>query len=53
VPGPAYHFLRQVAIRQLERIVAKMIEDSVSHLLDRTFAEDRLYFSIGANADIT
>ena len=36
--GPAYHFLRQVAIGQLQRIVAKMIEDSVRHfLLDRPF----------------
>jgi hypothetical protein len=29
--SPLYHFLRQVAIRQLQRIVAKMIEDAVGH----------------------
>src|SRR5687768_17192246 len=33
VLGPAYHFLRQVAIGQLQRIVANMIEDSVGHFL--------------------
>src|SRR6266576_1531627 len=45
VLGPAYHFLRQVAIRQLQRIVAEMIEDSVGHfLLGRAFAEVWLKF---------
>ncbi|HEY5542519.1 MAG TPA: hypothetical protein VIM04_04580 [Candidatus Binatia bacterium] len=31
VLGAAYHFLRQVVIGQLQRIVAKMFEDSVGH----------------------
>jgi hypothetical protein len=29
--GPAYHFLREVVIRQLQSIIAKMIKDSVRH----------------------
>src|SRR5439155_21653693 len=33
VLGRAYHLLRQVAIRQLQRIVAEMIDDSVVHFL--------------------
>src|SRR5262245_60022641 len=29
--GAVYYFLRQVAIRQAQRIVTKMIEDTVGH----------------------
>jgi hypothetical protein len=42
--GSAYHFPREIVIRQLQRIVAKMIKDSVGHFLLETFAEVRLIF---------
>jgi hypothetical protein len=52
VLGPAYHFLRQVAIRQLQRIVAKMIENSVCHLISsRTFADVPFKFFYGRQRD--